>query len=612
MKRNAAIVGAALLVLSAFAVWLGGCRRDRWEPDADRLILLVSDDVDFSDPRVTVWLDAAGEEGLHIVPMHDSTYLRPLVDRRRCAGIILADSTHVQASDIVVSTVRAYVASGGHLMLVYDAGTKSMQGFYSGDRSRLSDLAGVDYAFYKTLGAGMIESGEVSGPIRAMDQLGVPPGKYFPFTASNPQASDVPARLTRYQFGNLEYPSFVTSSDYAGEVLLHSRAGVAAGRRSSGKGSVLYVNLPLTLLAQNTDGLPLHAFLKYFADRVLSLPYLLPVPDGVGGITLDWHVDSNAAVPSLQEIGTWSLMRQGPYSIDITAGPDAYRIGDHEGFDVLHNPVSQGLVRHLAALGNEIGSHGGWIHDYFANHIDVDPPAQMEKFLDLNKSALEQVTGKPVVEYSAPNGNQPEWVTHWLEAHGFLAYYFTGDTGMGPTEGYRAGHRAGRDIWAFPILHMDRAASFEEMEAQSIPLPAIQKWLDSVTDFVVSHRQVRLAYFHPPGILPYRRVVEAWLAKTAQLHSQGSFRWYTMAQIANFLNSRKKVKWKFTEHDGTASLEAGAETTLAHMAWKFPADRYGRPEIVHGSAQVLPASDGWIIVAGEGNELKVESKVSKQ
>ena len=183
---------------------------------------------------------------------------------------------------------------------------------------------------------------------------------------------------------------------------------------------------------------------------------------------------------------------------------------------------------------------------------------------------------------------------------------------MGPTEGYRDGHRAGRDIWAFPILHMDRAASFEEMEAQSIPLPAIQKWLDSVTGFVAGHRQVRLAYFHPPGILPYRRVVDAWLAKTAQLQSQGSFRWYTMAQIANFLNSRKKVNWKLTERNGTVSFEAGAEITLAHQAWKFPADRYARPSVVHGSAQVLPAGDGWIVVAGEGNELKVESKVSKQ
>ena len=86
-------------------------------------------------------------------------------------------------------------------------------------------------------------------------------------------------------------------------------------------------------------------------------------------------------------------------------------------------------------LGYEIGSHGGWIHDYFSAHVETDNPKDLEQFLALNKDSLERVTGKPVVEYSAPNGNQPPWVTHWLEAHGFVAYYFTGDTGMGPTAG---------------------------------------------------------------------------------------------------------------------------------------------------------------------------------
>jgi hypothetical protein len=222
------------------------------------------------------------------------------------------------------------------------------------------------------------------------------------------------------------------------------------------------------------------------------------------------------------------------------------------------------------------------------------------------------VTGRPVVEYSAPEGNQPEWVTRWLEAHGFVAYYFTGDTGMGPTLGYRDGHRAGQSIWAFPIVHMDRAASFEEMEAESIPLPAVEQWLDSLTEFVVSHRQVRLAYFHPPGILPYRRVVNAWLEETAQLREQGRFRWYTMAQIASFLNSRETVNWKLSERNGLASLEAADSATLAHQTWRIPAEKYAKPVVVRGSAEILPDSGGWIVVAGEGSQLEVEARVSRK
>lgn len=617
MKRRAAIVAPVLLCVLTAAVWFAVRARSRSSTDADRLILLVPDDASFSDPRVTVWLDAASEEGLHVVPEHDSSFLRPLFGQLHCAGAILPDSIHDRASDLFLGELRRYVAAGGNLMLVYDAATKSMEGFYPGDRSRLSDLAGIGYALYKSLGAATIRPSDIGGSISTMRDLGVPPGKYFPFSSESAKFAhwqdDVgDAQLRRYQYGNLEYPSFVTSGEYAGQVLLRSGAGVVAGLHRYEKGSVLFVNLPLGYLKSDTDGLPLHAFLKYFAVHVLSLPYLMSVPDGVGGLVLDWHVDSNAAIASLQEINGWKLLQQGPYSIDITAGPDTYAIGDNKGFDVLHNPVSQNLIRKYVLLGEEIGSHGGWIHNYFAEHVDRDDPKEMEKFLQLNKDALEQLTGKPVVEYSAPSGNQPEWVTHWLESHGFVAYYFTGNTGMGPTQGYRSGHRVGQNIWAFPIAHMDRAASFEEMSGEDVPYSVVQHWLETLTDFVATRREVRLMYFHPPGILPYHRVVDNWLEKTAQLSAQGRFRWYTMAQIANFLNSRKQVSWKLKERDGLASLDAVASTTLEHESWRFPAQKYGKPVLVHGSAEILTDSGGWIVVAGEGKQLEVEAKVSNQ
>ncbi len=612
MNARRSIAAAIVALLLIAGAWLALRVRGRSYAGADRLILLVPDGVSFADSRVRAWLDAASEEGLHVVPMHDSTYMRPLFDSRACAGLILPDEFHVSAGDLIVSTIRDYVANGGHLMLVYDAATKSQQGFYSSEESRLSDLAGVRYAFYKSLGAGMIRSSAVSGSIPTMDELGVPPGKYFPFVESPKEANRTPAQLRRYQFGDLEYPSFVTTSDYAGEVLLRSSSNVAAGLHPFGKGAVLFVNLPLTSLVESTDGLPLHALLKYFAQHVLALPCLLAVPDGVGGLVLNWHVDSNAAIQSLQEVSTWPMARQGPYSIDITAGPDDYRAGDHEGFDLPGNPVSRELVRELVRSGDEVGSHGGWMHDYFSAHVDKDPPETMEKYLALNEAALEEVTGKPVVEYSAPNGNQPEWVTRWLEAHGFIAYYFTGDTGMAPTQAYRDGHADGENIWAFPIVHLDRAASFEEMQRLKEPLSTVGSWLDSLTDFVVSHRQVRLAYFHPPGILPYRRIVDAWFEKTGQLREQRRFRWYTMAQIARFLNSRKSVTWNLSQRNEVATLAASAPTTLAHETWRFPAAKYGKPVVRDGSAEIAEDRDGWIVVAGEGNRLEIESRVSGQ
>ena len=373
-------------------------------------------------------------------------------------------------------------------------------------------------------------------------------------------------------------------------------------------GSVLFVNLPLGYLKGNTDGLPMHAFLKYFAEHVLALPFLESVPDGVGGLVLNWHVDSNAAIKPLQEMNGWSLLRQGPYSIHITAGPDAMAIGDGRGVNVEHNPISQALIRKYEGLGYQIGSHGGWIHNYFASHVDKDDPKNLEQFLALNKNALEHVTGKTVVEYSAPDGNQPEWVTHWLESHGFVAYYFTGDTGMGPTQGYRGGTREGQNIWAFPILHLDRAAGFEEMGTEGYSDFEVGRWLDAITAFASDHQSVRLIYFHPPGILPYQHVVEEWLHQTADLRAKGTFRWYTMTELANFLNSRKQVEWKVSMRGQLMSIKATHPQNLEHATWHLSATKFAEPRIVQGSGKVVRRQDAWMIVAGRGTMLQFETQ----
>jgi hypothetical protein len=609
------------LVVAVFALVVSGLgllihRGDEaFGSDADRVLLLVPDGTPFADPRVTVWLDAASEEGIHLAPMTDSTFLRPLFGKPKCAGIILPDSIHLQASDLLVNAVREYVSDGGHLMLVYDAGAKSQEGFYTGDRSRFSDLAGVDYSLYNSLRDKMIQSGTVGATIPLMDRLGIPPGKYYPLSLSNNPATaadTIEATLRRYKYGDLEYPSFVTSGNYSGHILLRSKSGIVTGYHNYQKGSVLFVNLPVGYLDGYTDGLPLHAFLKYFAAQVLFLPYLMSVPDGVGGLVLNWHVDSNAAIKALQAMEGWNILRQGPYSIDVTAGPDTYTFGDHRGFDVLHNPISQDLIHKYGRFGNEIGSHGGWIHNYFADHVDKDDPNSLEKFLELNKDALEQVGGKPVQEYSAPAGNQPQWVTAWLEKRHFVGYYFTGDSGMSPTLGYREGQRAGETIWAFPIVHLDRAASFEEFRTEGYSDNDVKRWLDALTDFTVSHREVRLLYFHPPGILSYEQLVRNWLGKTEQLKTSGVFRWYTMVQIGNFLNARQQVKWKLTEKNQSASLEASHPQTLIHQTWWLPAKKFGQPSIVQGEAEVFESGTGWLVVASEGKHLKFETRLLNQ
>ncbi len=618
MTRTRVVVATGCLILGALIAW-SWATHDRFRSTADRLLLLVPDGTSFSNPKVTMWLDAGSEEGLHVVPVHDSEFLRPLWGESKCAGVILPDSIHQQASDLFVATLHRFVSDGGKLMLVYDAGTFSLNGTYAGGRSRLSDLAGVDYAFYDKLGDKTIQWSKVTSSHAMVSQMEIPPGKYYPFHAENSAsvkkggppitpAGDFEVELRRYKYGELQYPSFVTSGNYGGEVLFRSSNGLVAGEQPFQKGSVLFVNLPLGYLKGSTDGLLLHAFLRYFAGHALALPYLMSVPDGVGGLVLNWHIDSNAAIKPLQEMSSWTLLQQGPYSIHITAGPDAGKFGDRKGFDVDHNPVSQNLIHQFVNLGYSVGSHGGWIHDYFSAHVETDNPKDLEQFLALNQNSLEKATGKPVEEYSAPNGNQPPWVTHWLEAHGFVAYYFTGDTGMGPTQGYRNGEREARNVWAFPISHLDRAAGFEEMSTEGYSSSEIDRWLAAITDFAAERQLVRLVYFHPPGILQYHDVVDRWMEQTGRLKADGRFRWYTMTELADFLNSRKQVKWKMSDNGGLITFEATHPQTLDHETWSLPANSFAQPKIVTGSAKVLRDKDAWMVIAGDGKDLRFETE----
>lgn len=611
MKRPWLLAAAALLVVAVLGI--ARTSRNRQALNADEIFLLLPDDLPLSAPQVSLWLDAASEEGVHVEPVHDSEFMRPLFAAGRCAGIILPDSIHKEATDSFVGSIQNYVANGGKLMLVYDAGTLSQQGRYAPSKSRFSELAGIDYALYDTLRNNTISWNPVSGSIDSFAQLDIPPGKYYPFTASAGAASPAGVAseptLVRYRFPELDYPSFVTSGTYQGRIILHSKANVAAGERNFGKGSVLFINLPLAYLKANTDGLLLHVFLNYFAQHTLGLPYLAAVPDGVGGIVLNWHVDSNAAIKPLQKMESWSLLKQGPYSIHITAGPDGHAIGDGLGFDVDHNLSSQARILEYLAAGDAIGSHGGWVHDYFAAHVDKDPPEQMLPFIEKNNQALERVAHRPVTEYSSPSGDQPPWVTKWLDTHGFLAYYFTGDTGMGPTQGYRQGIRPGKNIWAFPIAHLGPAAAFEEMPDFGFQAPEILQWLDGMANFTASHHTARLIYFHPPGILPYHDIIDLWMTRTAQLKSEGEFRWYTMSSLAHFLNSRKQVAWTTSENSGLLTIRAIHPTSLEHMTWRLPAARFERPAIVNGAAHVTRDGDAWTVIAGTGKTLEFNARL---
>jgi hypothetical protein len=81
-----------------------------------------------------------------------------------------------------------------------------------------------------------------------------------------------------------------------------------------------------------------------------------------------------------------------------------------------------------------------------------------------------------------------------------------------------------------------------------------------------------------------------------------------MTELAKFLNSRKQVKWKVSDSNGLITFEASHPQSLDHETWRIPASSFAQPRIVQGSAKVVRDDDAWMVIAGEGKELRFETE----
>ncbi|MBI4756246.1 MAG: polysaccharide deacetylase family protein [Betaproteobacteria bacterium] len=576
--------------------------------------LVVPDDVDPANPVLTAWLDAAAEEGLPLRTVSASQLLRPRPwgGPVEYAGLILPDTVHRAASDTLLTHLEQYVQRGGQLMVVYDAATLTLPGgAYARRKSRLSGLVGVDYALYDALGDHTLRSGEIHAAQHEMLSIGIPPGKFIAAanaaadTAATGSKDDTASLLSAYKYEPLAYGFFVTRGKYPGKMLLASAQGdLVAGYRRFGTGQVFFLNLAAGYLKTRTDGLLLHSFLNYFGAELAGLPVVSPAPNGIGGLVMNWHVDSNAALPALRRLKATGIFEQGPYSVHFTAGPDTRAFNDGLGLNIPANPEAQEWVRFFAQRGDEVGSHGGWIHDYFGTHVSDKNSAEFEAFLQLNKDVLEKMTGRAVTEYSAPVGTHPLWVTEWMRGKDIHSYYSTGNSGMGPTRSYRNDRRSYQDVWAFPVSIFGGNASFEEMLLDRVPETDVASWLRDITDFAASQGVVRLIYFHPPGLMFFPNAVDAWLERAQAHRAQGAFSWYTMADIARFMSRRDQVQWQLVRaRDGGLTLRATHSDSLARVTWRIPARRFARPEILEGKAEIIDRQPEWLVQTREGARL---------
>jgi hypothetical protein len=326
-------------------------------------------------------------------------------------------------------------------------------------------------------------------------------------------------------------------------------------------------------------------------------------------MVLNLHVDSNAAQAHLQALENAGWFDQGPYAIHITAGPDTYTPGDRLGIDLDHNPWMQGFLQRQHTKGHEIGNHGGWMHNVFGYGVTQDNRERFEPFLSLNHTAVSLAIGERATSYSAPMGNQPDWVTDWLAEHEFKAYYTTSDSGLGPTRSYIQGQRAAaRRLWSFPISNFKRIATMDELQAHQIPESEINDFVEDLLTHVSREGVARLFYFHPPVSKAYSRTLGTLHTVAQQLQQQGRFRWYSMAELSDFQNQRLAAQWQTRLRPDThqTTLTASTTATLDRMTWLIPqGSSQAAPQITQGTARVLARAGQWLVVAGDCQQLQI-------
>lgn len=440
-------------------------------------------------------------------------------------------------------------------------------------------------------------------------------------------ASDPVESYSGYLLGPLIYPSYVTQGTFGslpGQQTLATspQFGLVAGVNPVGAGKVLFVNLPLTYLKGRTDALMMHGFLHHFTRQVVGMAHLSPMPNGVGGMTLNWHLDSMAAQAPTQQLVKLNVFNDplALYSVDMTAGPDAVLPGDRLGWNLSANKTARQLLKNFDSLGHSVGSHGGWIHDYFGLNVSESNPLtstggacvnaltrtdNYQQCLVLNRQVVDGVTGKSARSYSAPEGNNPLWAMSWLEQQGVVATYFAGHTGLGVTRQYRDGQLLNPRIWVFPVTPQGLYATFEEFQAYSVPQSDVLDWYKALIDFGVAQNTSRLIYAHPPGAAQWSAVLTDMLAYAKARN--GAFAWYTMPRLADFMARRLSVNWSQAKDAATGQtlFTATHPVSLKEMVWRLPRTAYANaPRIVSGKA-VVDGSDPqfWLVKAGAGTLL---------
>lgn len=482
---------------------------------------------------------------------------------------------------------RQYIEAGGNLLLTYDSGVQNLKGAFL-PNSFFSNLAGVQHIHYHASGEKSYESGVLQFVDKASaSKCQVPMGKL-----------DENNIINGYGYGDLTYPAarskIIPDSNtkvFAHMVTDDGEKFPAITVRELGKGKLMYVNPPLGHLKSHGDDLLLRSLCRTLIFDYAAVPHLLSTPGGIGGVVVNWHHDSNEDWRFMEQMEEIGILRDNlEYSMHITAGDSRDKKDDMLGFDACG--IGKPYVEMLMNYG-QIGSHGGWYHNWFSWSIDDGTldASGIDYHITLNSNCLSSITGRPVTEYSAPNGTHPQpLMTEILESQNVVAYYNTGDSGSAPNRFFQNGVMMSENVIGFPVMPFGEVASMGEMDTAGYSAKQVESWLKDTAQYCADNRTVRMIYSHPYDLFEYENTEQYiepflnWLDMMEVMQDNGKLQVKPMTYFAEFLLHMLDTEYSFNIDDKGLKVELQNDAGLKDITFSIAADKWLMPESADVSA----------------------------
>lgn len=541
--------------------------RSRPHETAQALVGVVYDPAAENGPALAAYTQILHEEGFSYASIsdHEVVAAGAAALARRFSALVLPDEAARNLSDETVAVLHAYVRRyAGQLIVAYDAGIA-----YPGGRLRstaaLADLVGADYwtpGRPAPRGIWVIPRGSslrgwfdpaLYNPDHAIQVYGYPP--------------------MRTQHLHLRK---VTAQPLAWGALYGQNAedAIVLDNPVAGGGDVFYLNAPLGYQKyHHNDDFLLRNLLRYTLIGRLHVPRLVAAPGGVGGLLLNIHVCSGVYYPDLAQIKANGLLSpELRYSFHVTAGPDENTPGDRRGIGV-DSSRGRMLVRDLARHGS-VGSQGGWIHNYFATHLDGFSDSQVVHYLDQNFAVLQQATGQPVVEYSAPGGAHSPLMNDVLARWGTRGAAIPNSFYSPPTHAWWNHQREDR-FWLFGYSGTQYGYCLSNMRTNGRTGNEIASDVEQLLRTTVRFREIRQLYEHPSELTQDPRVWQSIQSSIVDKVHQGKLTVRTMSEYADFLDRHARVEWGAERTARGFRLKAHSPSSLREMTFALPV--YGKP-----------------------------------